>query len=150
MNAIYFLPFAGAMLYGLNYAILGVVLKSWSISTFMFYNFFVSAICTAVIIWFDRANLRMDHFQTEPRVFAMMTVGLVAAWVAWFITTLVIKNVNPTYAAIGEIAYPVFVPVFAWLLFRDKQWDMATIVGGVFVFLGLGIIIYSRMKVKAA
>lgn len=150
MNAIYLLPFAGAMLYGLNYAILGVVLKSWSISTFMLYNLFVSAICTAVIIWFDRANLRLDHIQTEPRVLALLTLGLVAAWGAWFITTLVIKNVNPTYAAIGEIAYPVFVPLFAWLLFRDKQWDGATVIGGALVFLGLGIIIYSRMKANPA
>lgn len=149
MSILYFLPFLGAMLYGFNYAILGSVLKSMSISTFMFYNFFVSAVFTALIIWFDRANLNTTQITTEPKVVGMLVMGIAAAWCAWMITTMVIKHVNPTYAAIGEIAYPVFVPLFAWMLFRDKQWDMATIVGGALVFAGLFVIIYSKIKTPA-
>ena len=149
MSILYFLPFLGAMLYGFNYAILGSVLKSMSISTFMFYNFFVSALFTSLIIWFDRANLNTTQITTEPKVVGMLVMGIAAAWCAWLITTMVIKHVNPTYAAIGEIAYPVFVPIFAWLLFRDKQWDMATLIGGGLVFAGLFVIIYSKLKAPA-
>ena len=146
MSIIYLLPFLGAMLYGFNYAILGSVLKSMSIGTFMFYNLIVSTFFTAAIIWFDRANLNTKQIVTEPKTIALLVAGMAAAWCAWMITTLVIKHVNPTYAAIGEIAYPVFVPLFAWLMFRDKQWDGATIIGGALVFLGLFVIVYSKAR----
>ena len=149
MSIIYVLPFLGAMLYGFNYAILGSVLKSMSIGTFMFYNLIVSTVFTAVIIWFDRANLNTKQIMTEPKTIALLVAGMAAAWCAWMITTLVIKHVNPTYAAIGEIAYPVFVPLFAWWMFRDKQWDTATIIGGVLVFLGLFVIVYSKARTPA-
>lgn len=149
MSIIYVLPFLGAMLYGFNYAILGSVLKSMSIGTFMFYNLIVSTIFTAAIIWFDRANLNTKQIVTEPKTIALLVAGMAAAWCAWLITTMVIKHVNPTYAAIGEIAYPVFVPLFAWLMFRDKQWDTATIIGGALVFLGLFVIVYSKAKTPA-
>ncbi len=149
MSMIYLLPFLGAMLYGFNYAILGVVLKSMSISTFMFYNLIVSTVMTAIIIWFDRATLNTSHITTDPKTIGLLVLGITAAWCAWLITTVVIKHVNPTYAAIGEIAYPVFVPLFAWILFRDKQWDTPTIVGGGLVFLGLFIIIFSKLKTPA-
>lgn len=146
MSIIYFLPFLGAMLYGFNYAILGSILKTMSIGTFMFYNLIVSTFFTAAIIWFDRANLNTKQIVTEPKTIALLVAGMAAAWCAWMITTLVIKHINPTYAAIGEIAYPVFVPLFAWLMFRDKQWDTPTIVGGTLVFLGLFIIVFNKVK----
>ncbi len=146
MTIIYFLPFLGAMLYGFNYAILGMVLKSMSIATFMFYNLIVSVICSLLIIWFDRDNLNTAHFSAHPREVGMLLFAMVAAWVAWLITTVVIKNINPTYAAIGEIAYPVFVPLFAWVLFRDKQWDTPTLAGGALVFAGLFLIIYTKAR----
>ncbi len=150
MNIIYFLPFLGAMLYGFNYAILGSVLKSMSIATFMFYNLIVSTFFTAAIIWFDHANLNVRQIETEPKTIALLVAGMAAAWCAWMITTVVIKHVNPTYAAIGEIAYPVFVPLFAWLMFRDKQWDMPTVIGGALVFMGLFIIVFTKARTPAA
>lgn len=146
MSIIYLLPFAGAMLYGINYAILGSVLKTVSIATFMFYNLIVSALFTAAIIWFDRDNLRTMQITAEPKTIGLMLLGMAAAWCAWLITTMVIKNINPTYAAIGEVAYPVFVPLFAWLMFRDKQWDTPTLIGGAVVFVGLFIIVYGKAK----
>lgn len=149
MSILYFLPFLGAMLYGLNYAIMGSILKSMSVATFMFYNIIVSMAFTTGIIWFDRKNLVITQVMTEPKTIALLLLGITGAWCAWLITTMVIKHINPTYAAIGEIAYPVFVPIFAWILFRDKQWDMATIVGGALVFAGLFVIIYSKIKTPA-
>lgn len=149
MSIIYYLPFLGAMLYALNYAILGAILKSMSIATFMFYNLIVATFFTAIIIWFDRANLNMTQINTEPKTIGLLVLGMAAAWCAWLITTMVIKHVNPTYAAIGEIAYPVFVPLFAWLMFRDKQWDAATVIGGALVFLGLFVIVYAKVKTPA-
>lgn len=149
MNIIYFLPFAGAMLYGVNYAILGSVLKSVSIATFMLYNLIISVFFTAAIVWFDRANLRALQVAAEPRTIGLLALALAASWCAWLITALVIKHINPTYAAIGEIAYPVFVPIFAWLMFRDKQWDTPTLIGGALVFMGLFIIVYGKSRAAA-
>ncbi len=150
MTLLYILPFVGAVLYGLNYAIMGAVLKTMSISTFLFYNFFVSAIFAAFVIWIDRDNLNVSQFQTEPKTVLFLCGAIAVAWCAWMITTVVMKHINPTYAAIGEVAYPVFMPLFAWFLFRDKQWDTATLVGGALVFVGLFIIIYSKTGKGAA
>lgn len=140
------LPLMAAVLYGLNYAILGNVLKTISLATFLFVTLVISIACTAVYMWFQRGQIDLVQLKTHPKLFLLLLLGSLAAWLAWFISATVIKNVNPTFAAIGEVAYPVFVPIFAYFIFAEKQWDMPTLVGGGLVFLGLFVMIYFRTR----
>ena len=48
---------------------------------------------------------------------------------------------NATLTSIVEISYPFFVAIFAWLLFRETQLNMSIIVGGMFIFAGVVLIL---------
>jgi drug/metabolite transporter (DMT)-like permease len=49
---------------------------------------------------------------------------------------------NATLAALLEITYPVFVALFAWLLFREVHWNASVLAGAVLVFTGVAVIIW--------
>ena len=146
MTIYVFLPLAAAVLYGFSYAVFGVALKTMSVSTFVFYNFVFGLFFTACVLLWGKSDLDLYFYRDNLRSVFLLVLGITAAWGAWLITTNVMKNINPTYAAIGEIAYPVFVPVFAWIVFKDKQWDWPTICGGALIFSGLFIMIYFRTR----
>jgi len=82
----------------------------------------------------------------SPSTAALLFIAVAASWGAWLLTSTVTKHISPTYAAIGEVAYPIFVPIFAYLLFREKQWDWSTIAGGGLIFMGLFILIFSKIR----
>ena len=42
------------------------------------------------------------------------------------------------------MAYPVFVALFAWLLFREMHINTSVIIGGVLVFAGVAMIIWNN------
>lgn len=54
---------------------------------------------------------------------------------------LAIGGKNATLAATIEISYPVFVALFAWLLFREVQINVSVAVGAMLVYSGVAIII---------
>lgn len=141
-----FLPLLAAILYGLYYAVLGYVLQSVSMASFVFYNMALGLIIAAVFIAWRWQDFDIVTPARDWRLLAYIALGVLASWAAWLMTVSVIKNVNPTYAAIGEISYPIFVPIFAYLLFREKQWDWSMILGGGLIFAGLFILIWGRTK----
>jgi drug/metabolite transporter (DMT)-like permease len=44
----------------------------------------------------------------------------------------------------GSMAYPVFVALFAWLLFREMHINTSVIIGGLLVFAGVTMIIWNN------
>ena len=151
MSIYLFLPLLSATLYGLSYAVLGVALKQVSFATFIFYQALMNIIMASVLIYWKRADLKFLSLSEMGageggRILLLIILASVAGWIAWISSTYTMKTVNPTYAAIGEIAYPIFVPIFAYLIFKDKQWDMATITGGTIVMIGLFIMIYFKAR----
>ncbi len=142
----YVFPIFAAVLYGLNYAILGKILQTVSIPTFIFYSTAIGILfaATAVLFNYDSTDFTMPIVSPQTALLLFIAVG--ASWAGWLFTSFVTKDISPTYAAIGEIAYPIFVPIFAYLLFQEKQWDWPTIIGGALIFLGLFVMIFSKMR----
>lgn len=143
---IYFFPIFAAVLYGLNYAVMGRVFETYSLATYVFYSTVIGLFCAAAFVLINKDTLSIVQPFRDRNFTLMMVVAVLAAWGGWFFTILAIKNVSPTFAAIAEVCYPVFVPLFAYLLFREKQWDMPTLIGGAFIFTGLAIIIHDKIK----
>lgn len=54
---------------------------------------------------------------------------------------LSIQGKNATLASLIEITYPLFVPIFAYLLFRQMHINASVVLGGILIMLGAGIII---------
>lgn len=57
---------------------------------------------------------------------------------------LSISGKNATLASLIEISYPVFVALFAWLLFREMHINTSVIIGGLLVFAGVVMIIWNN------
>jgi drug/metabolite transporter (DMT)-like permease len=57
---------------------------------------------------------------------------------------LSIASKNATLASLIEISYPVFVAVFAYLLFREIHVNPSVIIGGLLVFAGVAMIIWNN------
>jgi drug/metabolite transporter (DMT)-like permease len=150
MSIYLFLPLLSATLYGLSYAILGVALKQVTFVTFVFYQMMLNIIMASCLVMWKRADLKFLPLEFGEggggKILLFIVMASIAGWVAWMSSSYTMKTVNPTYAALGEIAYPIFVPLFAYLIFKDKQWDMATVVGGSIVMLGLFIMIYFKAR----
>ncbi len=53
---------------------------------------------------------------------------------------LAIGEKNATLASLIEISYPFFVAVFAWLFFRETQFNWPTIWGGVMILGGVAVV----------
>lgn len=49
---------------------------------------------------------------------------------------------NAALANIIEISYPFFTVLFTWLLFREFSLNPATIIGGILVMAGTGLILW--------
>lgn len=57
---------------------------------------------------------------------------------------LSIESKNATLASVIEISYPLFVAVFAYVLFRHMHVNASLMVGGLLVFAGVIIIILNN------
>ena len=55
-----------------------------------------------------------------------------------------IDSKNATLASLIEISYPVFVVLFAYVLFRDVHLNASVLVGGLLVFAGVAIIVLNN------
>lgn len=55
-----------------------------------------------------------------------------------------IDSKNATLASLIEISYPMFVALFAYLLFREVHLSPSVLAGSLLVFLGVGIIIVNN------
>ena len=73
--------------------------------------------------------------------------ALIAAVMGISCMLFAMKNVSATYAAIGELGYPFFTAVFAYLIFHERQAGLPTMVGGALIFLGCLIVVIGKMKV---
>ena len=55
-----------------------------------------------------------------------------------------ISDKNATLASLIEISYPVFVALFAWLLFRQVHLNASVLVGALLVFAGVAVIVLNN------
>jgi drug/metabolite transporter (DMT)-like permease len=141
-----YLPILAAILYGLNYAILGEVLKHYTMGTYVFFSMGIWILLGGIHCWWYRDTIDFSVAKTDYRLFVLMAIAVITSFAAWLMTSTVMQQVNPTFAAIGEVSYPIFVPLFAYLLFKDNQLDRATVLGGLMVFSGLFVLIYARQQ----
>jgi drug/metabolite transporter (DMT)-like permease len=148
-TAFLIMPLFASVLWGLFYAMSGRFLHQYSFSSYLIFMGAIEVILG--IAWMVSANegTRLwQPFQTGTNGITFLLI-LAGGILATMITALVMKYVSPTYAAIGEISYPLFVPIFAYLLYRDRQWDMPTIMGGALIFAGLAVLIIGRSRMAA-
>ena len=132
-----------SVLWGLSYVLFEQVYKKisimtalWIVCLIMFGAMLIGSILTG--------SLKPDMFaiQSSKKLQWLLLGGIATAILADVFIALSITNKNATLAGLVEISYPIFIALFAYLLFKQTQLNTATIIGGILIFTGVFIIYF--------
>lgn len=137
------LAICAAMFWGISYALVGELLKSFT----MPFILLVSAVSVATYSLV--AGLFMGGFsqdvQTARKMEAatgyLLASGIITICAQFFILNS-IKAKNATMAAMVEVTYPVFTALFIWAFFREAQLTAGTAFGGLLILAGVACIYF--------
>lgn len=139
----YVAALGAAVVWGLHYPLIGYALKRVSLVSVLFLTalplvllapFFYQSLAA------DYATLKTLPWSTRAAVLALSLTSTAGAVLLF----LSIAGKNATLAALIEISYPVFVILFAWLLFREVHVNASVLTGAALVFAGVGLIIWNN------
>ncbi len=129
-----------AILWGLNYALAEKILYSISPASLMALEMIVGAVIFTLVSYFTTMKEDMQVLLTQPSIrwltFAEITVVLLASF--FIFASIYLKNA--TVAGIIELIYPLFIILFSWILFHETHVNLAVIIGGIMIFVGVIII----------
>lgn len=132
-----------SILWGLSYILFEQVYKKISIMTALW---IVCLIMFSVMLLgsFFAGNLKPDlaTIQSSKKLQWLLIGGIATAILADVFIALSITNKNATLAGLVEISYPIFIALFAYLLFKQNQLNTAALIGGLLIFAGVFIIYY--------
>jgi len=137
----YIAAIGAALFWGVHYPLVDHALRRVSLVSVLLLTalpIVLVALLSARDIVADFTALRALRWQDQAAVLALALTSLGGTVLLY----LSITGKNATLASLIEISYPVFVALFAYLLFRQIQFNASVLVGACFVFLGVGIIIW--------
>lgn len=137
---------AAAILWGSSYAASGPVFRSGMTPLIFYFCYSIAgAIIAAMALLFRGKEtpvlLQLRELGTSNTGWFLFSLS--AASFGAFMTYMAVGAKNPTLASLIEISYPLFVIIFTWLFFREFQLNVMTMVGGIFVLSGVGIILWN-------
>jgi drug/metabolite transporter (DMT)-like permease len=139
----YVTAIGAALVWGVHYPLVDHALKKLSLVTVLL----LTALPIVVLALLFHRTLAADYavwttLDTGPkvRVLALALTSLLGSVLLF----LSIAGKNATLASLIEISYPVFVALFAWLLFREIHVNTSVTIGGLLVFAGVAMIIWNN------
>ncbi len=69
-----------------------------------------------------------------------LIVAVVAAASAGLLIFMSIEAKNATVASLIEVSYPLFTAFFAWAFFRQNTISVSTLIGALFILIGVAIV----------
>jgi len=134
--------FSAAVIWGVSYAASGRVIER-GMSPLMFF-FFYAAFATVAAALAITLTGKIGHIASEVRVletdWPWLAVAVVTSAAGALLIYMAIGEKNATVASLIEISYPLFVAFFAWLFFRETQFNTATIIGAILIIAGVGVV----------
>lgn len=130
--------------WGLVYVLSEQLYRHLSVPTVVGIQLLAVAIVAAGIGFFS-GNLHQDLATLgSSRSLIAILIGSIAAWVAAeFLIAYSIAGKDATLAGLIEISYPLFIALFAYLLFHEASITLATAIGGLLIFAGVAVIFFA-------
>lgn len=134
---------SASVLWGLSYILFEQIYKKISVTTSLAIVCFVMFFVMLLISYFQGA-LKADlvAVASSRKLMWLVAAGTITAIVADVCIALSIVTKNATLAGLVEISYPLFITLFAYLLFKENQLTMGVILGGLLVFSGIAVIYF--------
>ncbi len=139
-------PLIAAMLYGFAYAMAGRIFDVVNVPT---YIAVWGAAKVLVFVAFGAAvgePVNIKPLLENKQVLLLACLAITALCLGSICTNYAIKFISPTYAAIVEISYPLFIPIFAYFILAERQLDWSIAVGGALILAGTAVVILGRLK----
>lgn len=130
---------SSSVLWGMSHAIGERLLRTINISTLMLFNA-IGSLCFAMVFSFYKNNLKIDLQACESKHILMMLFCVIANTMAILFIYISTQQKNATMAGLIEISYPFFAALTAIILFNDKQLNVNSFIGTLFIIIGTMII----------
>lgn len=128
-----------AITWGLVYAIDQKILSGITPMTLLFIDSILAVIIMLPFVFFSNGSIK-EVFVSSKSNWSLIILSVALATLANFFIFSGIKNLDASTASIIEIAYPFFVVLFSYILFRSTP-NIYFFLGGILVFAGCAIII---------
>ncbi len=133
---------AAAVIWGISYAASGrAIERGVTPLTFFFCYTLFGLLASALAL---ASTGKLGAVPTEVRALGgdafWFALALITSAAGALLIYMAIGEKNATLASLIEISYPFFVAVFAWLFFRESQFNLATIVGGLMILGGVSVV----------
>ncbi|MBI5355486.1 MAG: EamA family transporter [Candidatus Aenigmarchaeota archaeon] len=128
-----------AITWGLVYAIDQKILANVDPLTLLFIDSIIVAIIMLPLVFLSNGSIR-DVLVSVKGNLTLIAVSVALATLSSFFIFSAIKSLGAATASIIEIAYPFFVVLFSYVLFRYTP-NIYFFIGGTLVFIGSIIII---------
>jgi drug/metabolite transporter (DMT)-like permease len=139
----YLSALGAAIVWGVHYPLVDNALKRVSTITVLLLTaipIFALALAAHRTIGEDFATLRALRWRELLPIFALALTSLAGSILLY----VAISARNATLASVIEISYPLFVAIFAWVMFRQAHWNLPVVAGGLLVFAGVALIIINN------
>lgn len=133
---------SASVMWGLAYALSEKVLRAGvHPSILMVSSGMVSLPLFATLaLYLGNIKPSLSILTAQPSLIAIIIFQAFAIVVGSYMIFVAMNMKNATLVNMIEITYPLFTALFAYLIMRDVQLNLWTLVGGLFVMTGLGII----------
>ncbi len=148
MSAAFF-PLIAACFYGLAYVFYERVFTGVNMTTFYFCGAMTGLVTTLCYGLWNHQPVSFAFAKETPSLLIMLALGVMSSYLGWLLTTHGIKGTSAVYAAMGEISYPLFTVLFAFLLFGARNWSLSTLLGGALIMIGSFILVYGQTRASA-
>ncbi len=134
---------SASVLWGLSYILFEQIYKKISVATALaIICFFMFFIMLAVSYLKGALKADLANVVSSKKLIWLVAGGTLTAIIADVCIALSIVTKNATLAGLVEISYPLFIALFAYLLFKENQLTLGTAIGGLLVFSGIAVIYY--------
>lgn len=127
--------------WGLVYVLSEQLYRHLSVPTVVGIQLVVVAGVAAVIALFSgKVQSDLATLASSRALLGILLLSI-AAWIAAeFLIAYSIAGKDATLAGLIEISYPIFIALFAYLLFHESSLSLATALGGALIFAGVVVI----------
>lgn len=136
------LSLGASVFWGLLYVLREQIYGKISVFTSIMLSSLFLAIVTGIIALSSGALKRdIETISSSRQLLGYIAIAFCILLVAELFIAFSITAKNATLAGLIEISYPIFIALFSYLLYKTHvSWQ--TMVGGLFVFVGIFVMYY--------
>jgi drug/metabolite transporter (DMT)-like permease len=132
-----------SVLWGLNYVLAEQLYKNISvISSIAITTFFTFLITLLVAIHQGVFSKDIGTILDSKKLIIILVAEIIVFILADLLIAFSIIEKSATVAGLIEISYPLFIALFAYLIFRESELNISISIGGILIFIGVGIIYF--------